>query len=151
MEIKTDSYWLALTEADISTGEAIKWASIPSCGAVVSFLGNARNNSKDRDGVSSLDYEAYEDQVLPRLEALAQKIQTRWNEAERIVLHHRTGTLEVSETAVLVIVASPHREVAFEAAKYGIDTLKETIPIWKKEVWKDGESWGLEAQHIQEI
>lgn len=151
MELKTDSYWLGLSEADLPVDEAVKWAGIPSCGAVVSFLGNARNHSDGRDEVSTLEYEAYENQVLPRLEALTVEIQKRWKEVERVVLHHRTGTLEVGETAVLVVVASPHREAAFEAAKYGIDTLKATIPIWKKEIWKDGQSWGSQAQHIQEI
>ena len=150
--MKNNVYWLDLTSNALPIDEAIKWASeLAECGAVVSFMGNARNHSPGRKDVSSLDYEAYEEQVVPKLELLANEMQKRWSDVCRIVLLHRIGKLEVGDTAVLVIVASPHRKTAFEAAQYGIDTLKSTIPIWKKEVWKDGESWGLEAQHIEEV
>ncbi len=101
--------------------------------------------------VTALMYEAFESEVLPRLEALARKVIKKWPDIARLALLHRTGTLQTGETAVLVIAAAPHRQSAFEAAKYGIDTLKATMPIWKKEIFEDGESWGLTAQHIEEL
>ena len=67
------------------------------------------------------------------------------------MLLHRVGVVPVGESSVVVVASAPHREEAFAAARFGIDTLKATVPIWKRETWKDGESWGLEAQHITEI
>ncbi len=143
---------MELSEAPLPVAETIEWAGKPTgCGAVVSFLGNARDNSEGRQNVSVLEYEAYESQVLPRLEALAESIFERWGDVERIVLLHRIGKLVVGDTAVIVVTASPHREAAFESAKYGIDTLKATIPIWKKEFWDGGQSWATNPQHIREV
>ena len=75
----------------------------------------------------------------------------QWPTLGRIVLLHRVGVVPVGESSVVVVASAPHREEAFAAARFGIDTLKATVPIWKRETWKDGESWGLEAQHITEI
>jgi molybdopterin synthase catalytic subunit len=101
--------------------------------------------------VSLLEYEAYAEQVVPRLGALAAAMRERWPDLGRIVLVHRVGPVPITEAAVIVATSSPHRAAAFEAARYGIDTLKATVPIWKKEEWDGGSSWGLEAQHITEI
>ena len=68
-----------------------------------------------------------------------------------MVLAHRTGALTVGESSVVVAVSSPHRPDAFEAARFGIDTLKATVPIWKREVWKDGEDWALSSQDITDV
>jgi molybdopterin synthase catalytic subunit len=68
-----------------------------------------------------------------------------------VVLLHRTGVVPVGESSVVVVVSAPHRGDAFSAARFCIDTLKATVPIWKREIWRDGESWGLEAQHITEV
>ena len=64
---------------------------------------------------------------------------------------HRAGVVDVGEAAVLVVVSSPHRDAAFDAARFGIDTVKQTVPIWKRESWDGGESWGLEAQHLTDV
>lgn len=115
------------------------------------FSGTTRDHSDGRTGVSELAYEAYEEQVVPRMEAIVAELRSRWSDVARVALLHRIGVVPVGESSVVVAVSSPHRGDAFEAARFGIDTLKSTAPIWKREKWDGGESWGLEAQHITEI
>lgn len=143
--------WLGLGPDELPSTDAVRWATTPSCGAVVSFLGVARDHSADRPGVWRLEYEAYEDHVVPRLEAVEAELRHRWPEVGRVVMLHRTGVVEIGGAAVLVVVASPHRGAAFAAAEFAIDTLKSTAPIWKRESWADGESWGLEPQHLDAV
>ncbi len=97
-----------------------------------------------------LEYEAYEEQVTPRLEALVDEARARWPDIGKVALLHRVGRVEIGESAVVAAVSAPHREEAFAAARFCIDGLKATVPIWKKEAWQGGESWGLEAQHISD-
>ncbi len=148
---ETADDWLGLCEGELPVAEAGEWVVLPRCGATVVFTGTARDHAGDRTGVSLLEYEAYQEQVVPRLEALAAAMRQRWPELGRIVLIHRVGPVPITEAAVVVATSSPHRTAAFEAARYGIDTLKSTVPIWKKEEWDGGSSWGLEAQHITSI
>ena len=82
------------------------------------------------------------------MQAIAAEIHTRWPAVGRIALLHRTGVVDLGDAAVVVAVSAPHRAEAFEAARLGIDELKRTVPIWKRESWDGGESWGLEAQHL---
>ena len=124
---------------------------MPECGAVVQFSGTARDHSVDRPGVDLLEYEAYEEVVEPRLGAIASEMRRRWDDLGRIALLHRVGPVAVGDPAVVVAVSSPHRDSAFEAARFAIDTLKATVPIWKRERWQGGESWGLEPQHIARV
>lgn len=140
--------WLGLSTDDLPVVRAGEWIVMPSCGATVVFTGTARDHAGDRTGVSLLEYEAYEEHVVPRLEALAGSMREKWPDLGRIVMIHRVGPVPITEAAVVVAASSPHRSAAFEAARYGIDTLKSTVPIWKKEEWDGGSSWGLEAQHI---
>ena len=79
---------------------------------------------------------------------MAAEARARWPVVGRIALLHRTGVVDVGDAAVVVAVSAPHRAEAFEAARFCIDTLKRSVPIWKRETWAGGESWGLEAQHI---
>jgi molybdopterin synthase catalytic subunit len=143
--------WLGLTEAVLPVGSAADWAVLPSCGAIVLFSGTARDHAPGRQGVEQLEYEAYEAHVVPRLADIAAKMRTDWPSLGRVVLLHRIGVVPVGESSVVVVASAPHRPAAFEAARFGIDTLKATVPIWKREIWSDGESWGLEAQHITEV
>ena len=85
------------------------------------------------------------------MEALLAEARRRWPTVGRVALLHRTGVVELADAAVVVAVSSPHRAEAFEAARFAIDELKRTVPIWKREAWDGGESWGLEAQHIAEV
>jgi molybdopterin synthase catalytic subunit len=143
--------WTGLHDGPLPVTEAASWVVQPSCGGVVVFTGTARDHSVGREGVTRLEYEAYEEQVVPRLDEIAAATRDRWPELGRIALLHRIGEVPLTEAAVVVAVSAPHRAEAFEAARFGIDTLKATVPIWKKEDWSEGTSWGREAQHIAEI
>ena len=143
--------WLGLSPDPLPSGAVAEWVVMPSCGAVVQFSGTARDHAEGRPGVDLLEYEAYEDQVEPRLAALASEMRERWADLGRIALLHRVGPVTVGEPAVVVAVSSPHRAAAFEAASFGIDALKSTVPIWKRERWQGGQSWGLEPQHISAL
>ena len=127
------------------------WAEHPSCGAVVLFTGTVRDHADGRPGVSKLEYEAYEEQVVPRLAAIAAEARGRAPEVRRLVLLHRVGRLAVGEASVVVVASAPHRGEAFDAARFAIDTLKATVPIWKRETWADGDDWALAAQPIDEV
>jgi molybdopterin synthase catalytic subunit len=140
--------WVGLSAAPLPLEAAAAWAVLPRCGAVVTFSGHARDHAPGRPGVEALEYEAYDSQVEPRLVDLARVMRTRWSDLGRIVLLHRTGELAITEAAVVVVVSAPHRDHAFEAARFGIDTLKATAPIWKRERWADGEDFGLGAATI---
>ena len=142
---------MGLTDQPLPVHVVGDWAVRPDCGAMVLFSGTARDHAAGRPDVSLLEYEAYEEQVEPRLLALAEDLRRRWPDIGRVALIHRIGPLQIGESAVVVAVSSPHRGTAFEAASFGIDPLKSTVPIWKRETWAGGESWGLEAQHLAEI
>jgi molybdopterin synthase catalytic subunit len=131
--------------------QASAWVTRPDCGAVVVFGGVVRDHAPGRPGVDELEYEAYASQVEPRLAAIAAEAQARWPGVRRVALWHRTGTLAVSECSVVVAVSSEHRGDAFEAARFCIDTVKTTVPIWKRERWAQGDDWGQDAHPIMEI
>ncbi len=133
--------WLGLTTDVLPVAAAYDWAVRPDCGAVVLFSGTVRDHAEGRDGVTHLDYEAYEEQVVPRLEAIAAELRRRWPGVGRVVLLHRVGRLVLGESSVVVAVSAPHRAAALDACREAIDTLKETIPLWKKEVYAGGEEW----------
>jgi molybdopterin synthase catalytic subunit len=146
--------WLGLTTEPLPLGVAYEWAVRPDCGAVVVFSGTVRDHAEGRDGVTSLVYEAYEEHVIARFERIAVETRRRWPEVGRIVLWHRLGELALGESSVVVAVSSPHRAEAFDAARFGIDTVKATVPIWKKEQWgAEGaeEGWALAARSVSEL
>ncbi len=143
--------WVGLSTEPLPVTDVLEWAHRPDCGAVVLFSGVARDHSGDRGGVDQLEYEAYESQVTPRLAELVAETRRRWPAVGRLAMLHRIGELVIGDSAVVVVASSPHRPDAFAAARFAIDALKATIPIWKRERWTDGESWGLEAQHIVEV
>lgn len=143
--------WIALFADPLPTAEAAAWAVLPSCGAVVTFTGTARDHAEGRPDVHRLEYEAYEEHAIGRMQALAAEARRRWPTLGRLVLIHRTGPIEVTGAAVVVVASAPHRGEAFEAARFAIDELKRTVPIWKREAWAGGESWGLEPQHLTSV
>jgi molybdopterin synthase catalytic subunit len=146
-----DDEWVGLSAEPLPLGAATDWVVLPRCGAVVVFSGTARDHSVDRDDVSLLEYEAYEAQAVPRMRAIAAEARARWPQLGRVALLHRTGLVPVGQSAVVVAVSAPHRGEAFDAARFAIDALKATVPIWKRETWPGGESWGLEAQHLVDL
>ncbi|MGP0029804.1 MAG: molybdenum cofactor biosynthesis protein MoaE [Acidimicrobiales bacterium] len=135
--------WLAVGHGPLPVDEAWRWAGRPGCGAIVTFCGAVRDHSAGRPGVTCLEYEAYEEQVVPRLSSVAGAARARWPEVGRLVLLHRVGPLSVGETAVVVVASTPHRREAFAAAEFCIDTVKQTVPIWKREIWAGGSDWSL--------
>ncbi|MDX2029762.1 MAG: molybdenum cofactor biosynthesis protein MoaE [Blastocatellia bacterium] len=111
-----------------------------AAGAVVTFDGVVRDNNQGRR-VVTLQYEAYEPMAVKEMRRVGEEIHQRWPEVDRVGIVHRFGELGVSESSVVIVITSPHRRVAFEACHYAIDRVKQTVPIWKKEVFEDGEEW----------
>jgi molybdopterin synthase catalytic subunit len=142
---------IALTRVPIATDELVQWATTASSGAVVCFLGVVRDHAEGRDGVHAMTYEAYEDEAERALCEVAHAARERWAAVERIALVHRVGELALSEASVAVIVSSPHRADAFEAARFCIDTLKQTVPIWKQEHWAGGSDWADDDHPIEPV
>jgi molybdopterin synthase catalytic subunit len=143
--------WLGLSSEPLPVDEARAWAVVPRCGGVVVFCGTVRDHADGRSGVTGLEYEAYEEQVEPRLAAIAADARVRWPELGRIAMLHRVGPLALTDDAVAVVVSAPHREEAFAAARFCIDALKATAPIWKKETWEGGADWGTRAQDVTDV
>ena len=143
--------WLGLIEGILPVEEALAWAGRHDCGAVVLFSGNARNHAEGRTDVTRLVYEAYEEQVVPRLQRVADEARRRWPAVVRIALLHRIGVVPIGEAAVVAVVSSAHRQAAFSAGCFCIDALKATVPIWKLETWDGGEHWGIGAQHLVDL
>ncbi len=128
-----------LQHAPIDSATVIRNIRRGEDGAVVVFDGTVRNHSRGRRTLY-LEYEAYEKMALDALEALATEAKTRF-EVRDCAIVHRLGRLEIGESSVLIVVASAHRAAAFEACRWIIDTLKRTVPIWKKEHFADGAVW----------
>lgn len=108
-------------------------------GAIASFVGTVRRRSRGRD-VVQLEYEAFEEMAEPMLERLAAELTARHGLCA-VAIHHRVGRVEIGEASVVIAVSAPHRAAALDACREAIDTLKETIPLWKKEIYADGEEW----------
>ena len=125
---------------EVITGEEVRTAvEGPDAGAVVVFLGTVRNNTDGRP-VICLEYEAYPPMAEKKMAEIAQEIAQQWGECLRVAMVHRTGKLEIGEVSVAVAVASPHRKDGFEACQYAMNRLKQIVPIWKREVWANGDA-----------
>lgn len=139
-----------LTQTELSAEQSVRALKAGQDGAVVVFDGIVRDNTRGRP-TQYLFYEAYEEMALEQMQGLLEQARERFAVRDAL-LHHRLGRLEVGETSVLIAVASAHRAAAFEACQWLIDTLKQTVPIWKKEyfadgaVWTDGEPFPAEAR-----
>ena len=125
--------------ADVITGAEVREAvAAPEAGAVVLFFGTVRNNTEGRP-VKSLEYEAYPPMAEKKMAEIADEISNKWG-ITRVAMIHRVGRLDIGEVSVAVAVASPHRKDGFEACQYAMNRLKQIVPIWKREVWADGEA-----------
>jgi molybdopterin synthase catalytic subunit len=123
----------------LDVAAAIAEVETPDAGAVASFVGTVRRRSRDRD-VLHLEYEAFEEMAEPMLRELAGALTAKHGLA-RVAIHHRIGRVEIGEPSVVIAVSAPHRAAALDACREAIDTLKETIPLWKKEFYAGGEEW----------
>ena len=122
----------------IDSNQALASVQSPHAGAVVLFLGTTREFTAGRQ-TESLDYESYGEMAASKLEELEQQARQQWALTE-VTIVHRLGHLEIGEASVAIAVSAPHRKDAFTAGQWLIDTLKEIVPIWKKENWADGTS-----------
>lgn len=128
-----------LSDRPLDVSEVVTRITGPDAGGIVTFVGTVRDASRGRE-VRHLEYEAYAGMAEQEMERIADEAGARWPGA-RVAMAHRTGHLEIGEIAVVIAAAAPHRPEAFAACRYAIDTLKERVPIWKKEVATDGEYW----------
>ena len=128
-----------LTTEPIDVGSVARRVILPKCGATVSLDGFAREWTRGRR-TKYLVYEAYEGMALSEMQRLGVEAHKRF-EIAHIGIVHRTGRLEIGETSVVISVSAPHRKAAFEACEWAIRELKRTVPIWKKEVYDEGEQW----------
>ncbi len=125
--------------APLSVDEVYQLADDEANGAIALMSGTVRSQT-DGKPVCYLEYQAYEPMAIEIFRQIAATIRQQWPATNRIVIHHRTGKLQIGEISVLVAVGCPHRAEAFAACRYAIDTLKHNAPIWKKEHWQDGVS-----------
>ena len=135
----SDDDFFKITDAVLDPTALHDLVLSPRAGAVSLFVGVVRDNNLGRD-VDFLEYDAYPAMATKVMRQIAAEIRDRWDVLD-IAMHHRIGRLEIGEASVAVAVASAHRGEGIEACHYGIDRLKAIVPIWKKEVWADGEEW----------
>lgn len=130
---------ITLSETPLDVQQAIQAATRLKAGAVNVFVGTVRDNAKGK-AVLRLEYEAYEPMAIAEIKKIVEAAAAKWP-LQGWAISHRVGVLQPGEAAVVVAVSTPHRADSFAACEYIIDTLKETVPIWKKEVLEDGEEW----------
>jgi molybdopterin synthase catalytic subunit len=128
-----------ISDRPLDEREVVARVAGDDTGGVVSFVGTVRNHARGQS-IRYLEYEAYPEMAEREMQKIADEAARRWP-GTRVAIAHRMGHLEIGEAAVVVVAAAPHRAEAFEACRYAIDTLKLTVPIWKKEVATDGEYW----------
>ena len=129
-----------VTRDVLSVAEIVAGVTDAAVGAVVTFVGVVRGTSEGRQ-VRYLEYEAYPEMAERTLAQIGEEVRARWPEILHVAIAHRVGRLEIGETAVVIALAAAHRPGVFDALRFAIDRLKEIVPIWKKEVWIDGEEW----------
>lgn len=151
VETIPDRDWIAVTSAALSSDELTAWATRPACGAVVTFCGTVRHTSGAHDDVVALEYETSVTLAERALGDIVAATRQYWPEVEAIAVHHRIGEVALGDVAVVVAVSSAHRHDAFEAARFCIDTLKECVPMWKREVWPGGGAWSSDTRPLQRV
>jgi len=127
-----------ITREALSVDEVVARLADPANGAVAAFIGVVRGETDGRE-VRHLEYEAYPEMAEEQLRRIGEEIRARWPTIREVAIVHRVGRLEIGETAVVIALSAAHRPEVFDALRYGIDRLKEIVPIWKKEVWMDGD------------
>ena len=139
---KSDAY--AVTDEPLSVDSLVRAVLTDGDGAVVTFIGTVRDNHQGRK-VLALEYEAYPEMAEAEMRRIGDEMIGKWG-LHHVAMHHRVGKLHVGETSVIIAVSAPHRQEAFAACSEALDMLKATVPVWKKEYFKDGEVWvGLGA------
>ncbi len=130
---------IKILDKSLSVQDCSDFVQDDRCGGKALFVGTVRNQTSGKQ-VVALDFEAYEPMAKSEMKKIARQIGEKWS-ALKVAMHHRVGHLHIGDIAVIIAVSAPHRAAAFAGCQYGIDTLKETVPIWKKEIFEDGEVW----------
>jgi molybdopterin synthase catalytic subunit len=137
--------YFAIKAGDVDLADIHRQLTAPDVGAIVTFTGSVRgqtNRTGHPKSTKHLEYEAYEEMAIGKMEQIAREIWERWPLVKGVAIIQRVGTLEVGDSTTIVACAAGHRDQgAFEAARYGIDRLKEIVPVWKKEVGEDQSAW----------
>jgi len=130
---------IQILSTPLNIQSATDWVISPESGGIDVFIGTVRNATKGKT-VLRLEFEAYEPMAISEMEKIVKEAAEKWP-VQKVLIHHRVGVLEVGEVPVIIAVSAAHRAAAFDACRYIIDTLKQTVPIWKKEIFEDGEVW----------
>ena len=128
-----------ITSKRLDHKSCTQYVTSPSAGGIVVFVGTVRNATNE-SSVTHLEFEAYEPMAIKEMAKIADTAKEKWG-LHKILIHHRVGKVAIGEEAVIIACSSAHRKEAFQACEFAIDTLKETVPIWKKEFLEDGEVW----------
>jgi len=128
-----------ITDSPIDPNYLIDLVKTDDSGAVNVFVGTVRNSTKNRE-VKKLEFEAYDSMAIKEINKIIDQVKEKWP-VRTMAIYHRVGVLGIGDIPVVIAVSTPHRQAGFEACQYAIDTLKETVPIWKKEYFADGEQW----------
>lgn len=150
-EFRDGRHWAFVTRNELKFDSAIKFVDDPRAGAVVFFSGNVRNHSEGREGVTMLSYEAYDEVIVQELSKVALLTSSDFDQIVKVAIGHRLGPCAVGESTVVIAVSSEHREAAFLAGKFAIDTVKRSVPIWKKETWAEGSDWSQNSSVIEQL
>lgn len=130
---------IKITSEKLNLQDCYDFVQDASCGGIALFVGTVRNKTKEKS-VTLLDFSTYKPMAIKELEKIAEVAFEKYD-ILKVAIHHAEGELNIGEIPVIISVSSPHRKAAFDACQFAIDTLKETVPIWKKEHFADGEVW----------
>jgi molybdopterin synthase catalytic subunit len=134
-----DNIEIILSEKPLIEKKCLDFVKTGDSGGIVLFVGTVRNQTKGKS-VLRLDFEAYEPMAISEMRKIAKQAIEKFS-LKKIAIHHRTGMLDIGEIPVIIAVSAAHRGTAFDACEFAIDTLKDSVPIWKKEIFEDGEIW----------
>jgi molybdopterin synthase catalytic subunit len=130
---------IKITSEKLNLDKCYEFVTDDSCGGIVAFVGTVRNSTQKKE-VIQLEFSAYQAMAIKEMQYIAEVALKKFS-IKKIAIHHAEGMLQIGDIPVIVVVSAPHRKAAFEACEFAIDTLKETVPIWKKEHFSDGEVW----------
>ena len=130
---------IKITSEKLSLEECYEFVTDDSCGGIVAFVGTVRDRTQSKE-VTQLDFSTYKPMAIKEMQHIAE-IAIKKFEIKKMAIHHAEGMLQIGDIPVIITVGSPHRKAAFEACEFAIDALKETVPIWKKEYFSDGDVW----------
>ncbi len=131
--------FIKISEERLDLNECYEFVEDDTCGGISVFVGTVRNSTENKE-VTQLDFSTYKPMAIKEMQKIADAALEKFD-IEKIAIHHAEGLLQIGDVPVVITVSAPHRKAAFEACQFAIDTLKETVPIWKKEHFSDGEVW----------